>query len=83
MILSKGESEKFAAIVARLGDPDQRRLRRIVLATSAVTTCAAAVLIRLVLGWAWAPVVAFTAATIVGLVGGLFVMARSLFRRTR
>ena len=81
MILSKGESEAFAAIVARLGDPEQRRLRRIVLAASAVMICVAVVLIRLLLGWAWGPVVAFTTATIVGLVGGLFLMARSLFRR--
>ena len=83
MILSKGESETFAAIIARLGDPEQRRLRRLMVASSAVTICAGVVLICLLLGWAWGPVVAFTTATIVGLVGGLFLMPAASFGRTR
>lgn len=80
--LSDEESKAFAAIVARLGDPERQRLRWIVVAASVGLLAPVAIILVAVLDWPWEAVLSFTAASLAGLVGGLFIMARRLFRRS-
>jgi hypothetical protein len=67
---SKREAELFASIVARIGDPERRRLRLIVI-------------VVLVLRWPWPAAVSFAVMCVVGVVAGLLLMAPELFRRSR
>lgn len=76
------DAEAFAAIVAHLGDPEWRRLRRCGVAISALSVLVAAIVVRLLLGWPLAAVVTFALSAVAGLVGGLLAVGRSLFWRS-
>lgn len=74
------EAAAFAAIVARLGDPEWRRARRIVIAVSTACLAIAVVLLWL-LRWPLVAIVSFGLTFVAGLVAGLFVVARRSFHR--
>lgn len=82
MDLSKPEAELFASIVARVGDPERRRLRRIVVAACVGVLTVGLAVVVLVLRWPWRAFVAFTVTFVVALVGGLLLIERRLFRRS-
>lgn len=68
--LSEAEETAFAAIVARLGDPEWRRLRRRTVMVTLAVLALASVLLTRVLHWPWATVPAFAATFVGGLLVG-------------
>jgi peptidoglycan/LPS O-acetylase OafA/YrhL len=80
---SKREAELFASIVARIGDPERRRLRLIAAAAAAAVLALGLVIVVLVLRWPWPAAVSFAVMCVVGVVAGLLLMAPELFRRSR
>lgn len=81
--LSEQEAAAFAAIMERLGDPERRRFRRVVLA-AASGFLATAILVQLaVLRWPWAALVSFVTTFAVGLATGLLLLARVIVRGPR
>jgi VIT1/CCC1 family predicted Fe2+/Mn2+ transporter len=74
--LSDREAAAFAAIVGRLGDPEQRRLRRAALATGVGGLVPLASLLLFVLRWPWAAVVSFALTFVLGLATGLLLVGQ-------
>ena len=73
--LSEHEEAAFAAIVARLGNPERRRLRRLTITLGAIVLLAFALLV-LVAQWHWTIYVAFSATFVFGLGLGWACIAR-------
>lgn len=82
MTLSPREAETFVEIVERVGDPEVRH-DRFRLALAAVAVVGAFSMLMQLLGWGWAPVMAFSATFLPGMAATSVVLHRMQARRAR
>ncbi len=76
MPLSDDEEAAFAAIVAHLGNPERRRLRRLTMRLGATVLLAFGLLV-LVAHWPLAVFASFSATFVLGLAAGWVCLAHS------